>query len=158
MASSTGKKPNFIIMSPDVLYALKNHEEIMDRIKYTQKGIITTDLIAQLFEVEQIFIPWGIVNTSTPRANFDDSTENTDFIYKGSMLLGYRTPSPRLKEPSAGYIFAWTGLEGGSASGSRIVRIPMDMLGLGTERIEAEMAYDMKVICKDMGMFFHDLV
>ena len=158
MASSTGKKPNFIIMSPDVLYALKNHEEIMDRIKYTQKGIITTDLIAQLFEVEQIFIPWGIVNTSTPRANYDDTTENTDFIYKGSMLLGYRTPSPRLKEPSAGYIFAWTGLEGGSAYGSRIVRIPMDMLGLGTERIEAEMAYDMKIICKDMGMFFHDLV
>lgn len=158
MAASTGKKPNFIIMSPDVLYALKNHEEIMDRIKYTQKGIITTDLIAQLFEVEQIFVPWGIVNTSTPRADFDDSTENTDFIYKGSMLLGYRTPSPRLKEPSAGYIFAWTGLEGGSAYGSRIVRMPMDMLGLGTERIEAEMAYDMKVICRDMGMFFHDMV
>lgn len=158
MASSTGKKPNFIIMAPDVLYALKKHEEIMDRIKYTQKGVITTDLIAELFEVENIFVPWGIVNTSTPRANFDDSTENTDFIYKGSMLLGYRTPSPRLKEPSAGYIFAWTGLEGGSAYGSRIVRIPMDMLGIGTERIEAEMAYDMKVICKDMGMFFTDLV
>ena len=74
------------------------------------------------------------------------------------MLLGYRTPSPRLKSPSVGYIFAWTGLEGSSAYGSRIVRMPMDMLGLGTERIEAEMAYDMKVICPDMGVFLSNLV
>ena len=158
MASSTGKKPNFIIMSPDVLYALKNHEEIMDRIKYTQKGVITLDLIAELFEVEKIYVPWGVVNTAPVKANYDLTDENTDFIYKGSMLLGYRTSSPRLKEPSAGYIFAWTGLEGASAYGSRIVRIPMDMLGIGTERIEAEMAYDMKVICKDMGMFFSAVV
>lgn len=158
MAGSTGKKPNFAVMSPDVLYALKNHEEIMDRIKYTQKGVITLDLIAELFELDNIYVPWGVVNTNTKRANFDDTNENTDFIYKGSMLLGYRTPSPRLKEPSAGYIFAWTGLEGASAYGSRIVRIPMDSLGLGTERIEAEMAYDMKVICPDMGMFLTSLV
>jgi hypothetical protein len=158
MAGSTGKKPNFAIMSPDVLYALKNHEEIMDRIKYTQKGIITLDLIAELFELDNIYVPWGIVNQSTNRANYDDSTETTDYIYKGSMLIGYRPPAPRLKEPSAGYIFSWTGLEGASAYGSRIVRIPMDMLGLGTERIEAEMAYDMKVICKDMGVFLTNLV
>lgn len=158
MAGSTGKKPNFAIMSPDVLYVLKNHEEIMDRIKYTQKGIITLDLIAELFELDNIYVPWGIVNQSTNRANYDDSTETTDYIYKGSMLIGYRTPAPRLKEPSAGYIFSWTGLEGASAYGSRIVRIPMDMLGLGTERIEAEMAYDMKVICKDMGVFLTNLV
>lgn len=158
MAGSTGVKPNFAIMSPDVLYALKQHEEIMDRIKYTQKGIITLDLIAELFELDNIYVPWGVVNPDTKRANFDDTNESTDFIYKGSMLVGYRTPSPRLKSPSAGYIFAWTGLEGSSAYGSRIVRMPMDQLGLGTERIEAEMAYDMKVICPDMGTFLTGLV
>lgn len=158
MAENTGKKPNFAIMSPDVLYALKNHEEIMDRIKYTQKGIITLDLIAELFEIDKIYVPWGVVSTGTKRANFDDSNVSPNFIYKGSMLLGYRTNSPRLKTPSAGYIFAWKGLEGGSAYGSRIVRIPMDQLGIGTERIEAEMAYDMRIICPDMGMFLTELV
>lgn len=159
MAGNTGKKPNFAVMSPDVLYALKNHEEIMDRIKYTQKGIITLDLIAELFELDKIYVPWGVINPDTKQANFNDGApDKVDFIYKGSMLLGYRTPSPRLKSPSAGYIFAWTGLEGSSAYGSRIVRMPMDMLGLGTERIEAEMAYDMKVICPDMGVFLSNLV
>ena len=55
MAENTGKKPNFAIMAPDVFYALKNHDAIKDCIKYTQKGVITLDLIAE-FEIENIYI------------------------------------------------------------------------------------------------------
>lgn len=158
MAENSGKKPNFAIMSPDVLYALKNHEMIMDRIKYTQKGIITLDLIASLFELDTIFVPWAIYNSGPQTPGYDDLKTDMNFIYKGSMLLGYRASRPSLKEATAGYIFAWTGLEGASSYGSRMVRIKMDQLGLGTERFEMEMAYDQKVICKDMGMFLYDLV
>ena len=158
MAENTGKKPNFAIMSPDVFYALKRHDAIMDRIKYTQKGIITLDLIASLFEVEKIYVPWGIVNAGPNTPGYDDIKTDMKFIYKSSMLLGYRAKRPSLKQPTAGYIFAWTGLEGASAYGSRMVRIKMDQLGLGTERLEMEMAYDQKQICKDMGYFLHDIV
>lgn len=158
MAENTGKKPNFAIMAPDVFYALKNHDAIMDRIKYTQKGIVTKELIASLFELDNIFIPWGIYNTAGNTPEMDDDQALMNFIYKGKMLLGYRATRPALKEPTAGYIFAWTGLEGSSAYGSRVVRLPMDQLGLGTERIEMEMAYDQKLICKDMGYFLKDLV
>ena len=158
MAEASGKKPNFAIMAPDVLYALKNHEAIMDRIKYTQKGIITLDLIASLFELDKIFVPWGIFNDGPQTPGYDDVKTDMNFIYKGKMLLGYRATRPSLKQPTAGYIFAWTGLEGASSYGSRMVRIKMDQLGLGTERLEMEMAYDQKVICKDMGMFLYDLV
>ena len=158
MAEASGKKPNFAIMAPDVLYALKNHEAIMDRIKYTQKGIITLDLIASLFELDKIFVPWGIFNDGPQTPGYDEVKTDMNFIYKGKMLLGYRATRPSLKQPTAGYIFAWTGLEGASSYGSRMVRIKMDQLGLGTERLEMEMAYDQKVICKDMGMFLYDLV
>jgi hypothetical protein len=157
-AESTGKKPNFAIMSPDVFYALKNHDLIMDRIKYTQKGIITLDLIAALFEVDKIFVPWAIYNAGPQTPGYDETKASMNFMYKGSMLLGYRASRPSLKEPTAGYIFAWTGLEGATAYGSRMVRIKMDQLGLGTERLEMEMAYDQKVICADMGTFFTSLV
>ena len=74
------------------------------------------------------------------------------------MVLCYSNPRPALRKPSAGYIFAWTGLEGSGAYGNRIVRLPMDMLGLGTERIEGEIAFDAKQICADMGIFFKDIV
>ncbi len=158
MAQNTGKKPNFAIISPDVFYALKNHDMIMDRIKYTQKGIITAELIASLFELDNIYIPWGIYNDGPQTPGYDQTDIDMNFVYAGQMLLGYRTRRPSLKEPSAGYIFSWVGLEGASSYGSRMVRIPMDMLGLGTERLEMEMAYDQKLICKDMGVFFTNML
>jgi hypothetical protein len=64
MASKTGYRPNTLVLSPRVFYALKNHEDILDRIKYTQKGIVTTDLLATLFEVDNVYVAWAVVNTA----------------------------------------------------------------------------------------------
>jgi len=153
MASTTSYKPNTLVLSPYVFNALKNHEDILDRIKYTQKGIVTADLLATLFEVEHVYVAWAVVNSAAKGKDDDVS-----FIMGKHALLCYAAPTPALKKPSAGYIFAWTGLEGSGAYGNRIVRLPMDMLGLGTERIEGEIAFDAKQICKDLGVFFKDIV
>ena len=153
MAGATGFKPNTLVLSPHAFNALKNHEDILDRIKYTQKGIVTEDLLATLFGVERVFVAWSVVNSAAKGAD-----AAVDFIMGKHALLCYSNPRPALRKPSAGYIFAWTGLEGSGAYGNRIVRLPMDMLGLGTERIEGELAFDAKQICKDMGVFFKDIV
>lgn len=153
MASETGYKPNTLVLSPYAFNALKNHEDILDRIKYTQKGIVTADLLATLFEVEHVYVAWAVVNSAAKGA-----TDAIDFIMGKNALLCYVAPRPALKKPSAGYIFAWTGLEGSGAYGNRIVRIPMDQLGLGTERIEGEIAFDAKQVCADLGCFFKDIV
>lgn len=153
MASQTGFRPNTLVLSPHVFYALKNHGDILDRIKYTQKGIVTTDLLSTLFEVDRVFVPWGVVNSAGQGA--DDAI---NFIMGKHALLCYVNPRPAIKKPSAGYVFTWTGLEGSGAYGNRIVRLPMDMLGLGTERIEGEIAFDAKIIASDLGVFFKDIV
>ena len=153
MASETGYKPNTLVLSPFAFNALKNHEDILDRIKYTQKGIVTDDLLATLFEVEHVYVAWSVVNSAAKGAD-----ANVNFIMGKHALLCYSNPRPALRKPSAGYIFAWTGLEGSGAYGNRIVRLPMDMLGLGTERIEGEIAFDAKQICADLGVFFQDIV
>lgn len=153
MAATTGFKPNTMVLSPYAFMQLKNHEDILDRIKYTQKGIVTTDLLATLFELEHVYVAWGVVNSAEKGAK-----DAVDFIMGNHVLLCYSAPRPALRKPSAGYIFAWTGLEGSGAYGNRIVRLPMDQLGLGTERIEGEIAFDAKQICADLGFFFKDIV
>lgn len=153
MAAETGFKPNTLVLSPFAFNALKNHEDILDRIKYTQKGIVTADLLATLFEVDRVFVAWSVVNSANKGA-----ANAVDFIMGKHALLCYSEPRPALRKPSAGYIFAWSGLEGSGAYGNRIVRLPMDVLGLGTERIEGEIAFDAKQICKDLGVFFKDIV
>lgn len=153
MAGETGFKPNVFVLSPVVFNALKNHPDILDRIKYTQKGIVTADLLATLFEVERVVVAWSVVNSAAKGA-----TDSIGFIMGKHALLCYANQKPGLRKPSAGYIFAWTGLEGAGAYGNRIVRLPMDLLGLGTERIEGEIAFDAKQICADLGTFFKDIV
>lgn len=153
MAAETGFKPNTLVLSPYAFNALKNHEDILDRIKYTQKGIVTTDLLATLFEVEHVYVAWGVVNSAAKGA-----ANSVDFIMGKNALLCYAAPRPALRKPSAGYIFAWTGLQGSGAYGNRIVRLPMDQLGLGTERIEGEIAFDAKQVCADLGCFFSGIV
>lgn len=159
MAENTGYKPNTLVLSPYVFNALKNHPDILDRIKYTQKGIVTTDLLATLFEVENVYVPWAVQNTAPKGAGAGANQPNPlNFVMGKHALLMYVEKNPGLKKPSAGYTFAWTGLKGSGAFGNRVVRIPMPWLGMDTERIEGEMAFDMKTVGADLGIFMKDLV
>ena len=132
---------------------MKNHYDVLDRVKYTETGVVTTSLLASLFEVDNVYVAWGVVNSAAKGEN-----NNINFIMGKNALLCYSNPNPSLRSPSAGYIFAWTGLEGAGAYGNRIVRIPMDMLGLGVERIEGEIAFDAKKVSDELGVFFKDIV
>lgn len=153
MQEATGYRPNTMVLSPYVKDALLEHPDVIDRIKYTQKGIASVDLIAQLFEVDNVYVAQAIFNKATK-----GDAESTSFIMGKHALLCYSEKKPGLKKPSAGYIFAWTGLKGAGSFGNRVVRIPMPWLGMDTERIEGEMAFDMKKVAADLGTFFKDIV
>lgn len=150
---TTGRRPNKLVIGQRVFDALKNHPDILDRIKYTQKGVVTVDLLAMLFEVEQVLIAGAIKNSAKKGQAAD-----MEFILGKNALLAYAAPRPSIKHPTAGYIYAWKGLLGANAVGGRVLRIPMPWLGEGTERIEAEMAWDMKVVATDLGCFFNGVV
>lgn len=153
IASVTGYKPNTLVLSPFVYNALKNHEDFLDRIKHTQTGYVTADIMASLLDLDRVLVAWAVQNTGVK-----EGTESTDFILGKHALLCYVNPRPAIKKPSAGYIFAWRGLKGSGAYGNRIVRIPMPWLGMDTERIEGEMAFDTRVIAADLATFFKDIV
>lgn len=152
-AEVTGKRPNTIVMGRRAYDALKNHPDFLDRVKYTQKGVVTTDLIAQMFDVDRVLVANAIQNTAKKGQQAEMS-----FILGNHVLLCYTTNAPRLKTATAGYTFVWTGLMGSNALGGRINRFSMPQLGIGTERIECELAYDMKVIAADMGTFIENAV
>jgi len=149
MAGVTGKRPNILVLGALVYQALRNHHDILDRIRYTERGIVTAELLAALFDVDQVVVAWAVKNAAAKGA-----AENNSFILGKGALLAYRAPRAGLKTASAGYTFAWTGLKGASAYGGTIARIPVPLLGQGTERIEGELAYDMKVVASDLGCFF----
>jgi hypothetical protein len=149
--SKTGFLPNTLIISADVFFALRNNAAILDRIKYTQRGIVSEDLLASLFGVEKFLVANAVQNTAQ-----EGEAANMSYLIAKKGLLVYSNPAPSILQPSAGYIFSWQGLFGAGAQGNRIMTFRMEHLK--SDRIEGEMAFDMKQVGADLGCYLYDLI
>lgn len=147
----TGQLANILILGRKVFRALKNHADILDRIKYTQRGNVTPDLLAALFEVDKVIIANAVQNTAD-----EDATESMGYILgSNDTLLCYTNPAPALEMPSAGYTFAWTGLAGNNyGQGIRTFRTEKE----SSDRVEIKSTWDHKVVAADCGVFFSNAV
>lgn len=155
----TGFKPNIMVLGAHVMQELKNHPLILDRIKYTQKGIVTEDLIATLFDIPQIITSYATV-ANGPQINdakAQDAAATYSFITDSKSAAIYYAPDgPSLMTPSAGYTFTWNGYSAGNSEGIRVKSFRQEHIA--SDRIEAEMTYDMKVVATDMGIFLNSVV
>lgn len=147
MKSQTGYMGNVLAVTMNVHTALLNHAVILDRIKYTQKGIITEDLLAALFNVSKYVVIQAVKNTANEKTS---GAGTYAFVESNKILLAYAAPAPSILQPSAGYIFAWKGLFGAGAQGNRISSFRMEHKK--SDRIEGEMAYDQKQVSADLGI------
>jgi len=151
----TGFLCNKLVLGRQVWTALKNHPDIIDRVKYGQTAPgtakISVQALADLFEVEQIVIMQSIENTAK-----EGAANVHAFIGGKKALLCYAAPSPGLQVPTAGYTFSWTGLLGSGAMGGRISKFRMEHLK--SDRIEIEMAFEQKKVSADLGFFWDTVV
>lgn len=149
--SVTGYEANTLVLGYDVFKALKNHPDLVDRIKYTSSQVITEQLLASLFDVPRVMVAKAVKAT-----NNEGATGAYAFTHGKHALLTYAAPSAGLLQPSGGYIMSWTGVSGGI--GATIGTSRMRMEQFKADRIEAEMSFDMKVIGSDLGYFFNSVV
>jgi Phage major capsid protein E len=149
---NTGLLPNCLLMSWNVYQALRKHPLVLDRIKYTNPayaGTITPAILAEAFDVGEIIVSKAVYNTAG-----ENLTSSMAFVAGKNALLLYTPSTPGLMIPASGYTFGWSGFTGLNSLGVRISQIPMNWLGLGTIRTEAEMAFDMQVVGKDLGFYW----
>ena len=147
MAKLTAYKPTDLVLGPEVWNKLQDHPDFLDRIKYTQKGIVGTDLLAELLELKRVHIAWAVKNTAA-----EGETAAYDFHHGKNALLLHVANSPGLNTPSAGYTFVWSGLFGAGENGIRVKRFRMEPIA--SDRIEAEEALDQKVVSAELGYFY----
>jgi hypothetical protein len=149
---ATGYTPNTIVASPHVEMWLLEHADVVDRVKYVRDTIsLARNVLAQLFGVQRFLVPTAIADTAAEGAAF-----NPTFIYSKGLWLGYVTPEPGLLVPSAGYTFSWRGYLGASAFGTRIKKFRLE--AIASDRVEGEMAFDLKKVAGDLGVFFASAV
>lgn len=151
----TGIRPNTLCLGQVVLDALLDHPDIIDRLKYGQTPGAAADVsltdLAALFKVPRIFV-MSAVRNDAPEGKPADNV----FIGGKNALLCHSATSPGLMTPSAGYTFSWRGFLGASAMGGRIKKFRMEHLE--SDRVEIQMAFDQRLVGRDLGTLFAGIV
>lgn len=155
--SSTGFRPNVMVLGRAVFDALVDHPDIVGRIDRGQtSGPAIANLInlAALFELEEVMVMDAVYTTTAE--GVAAASQLMNLIGGKHALLAYRAPRPGIMTPSAGYTFSWNGFLGATNDGMRIKRFRMEHLE--SDRVEIEMAYDLKKLSKDLGYMFDTIV
>ena len=143
--AKTGFRGNTLVLGVDAYNALKNSADVVDRIRYTQTGVVTEDMLAGLLGMKTVYVARGVENTA-----LEGATDTFARLYTSTTALVMYVPdSPSLMHPAAGYTFAWGGYTGAGPDGQRVSRFRMDHLR--SDRIEMEMSYDQKQISTVLG-------
>jgi len=148
------RKPNRLALGVDAYNALKNHPDIVERVKYTgstaNPAIVTPQALAAILQIEEVKVLESTYNAG------GIGQEDMQFVCAtDGALLCYATDNPSIDEPSAGYIFTWDMLGNGQY-------IAIDQYegerGTHAEFIEGLMATDMKKTCDDLAIYFDQCV
>ena len=161
MALMTGEEPNVLVMGVDVYnYLTVSDADILERIKYTQRGVATLDLLAELFEVPKIVVARNVVNDAK-----EGLPANYRYVFptKG-MLLMHAATNPSLETASGGYLTVWERLyerfEGDQTrvlNDLALIRRGYDSRS-GVRWVQGHTATGISVVAPDLGMFFEDVV
>ena len=102
--STTGIEANTIIFGRDVYNALLRHADILDRIKFVQRGVVTKDLLAALFDVDNVYVGNAIINSGE-----ENQADSFSSVWgKDTIVAHFAPPSADGRDPSLGYSFRWT--------------------------------------------------
>ena len=104
--ANTGFRPNKLVLDGSTLAQCKMESTVLDRIKYTQRGVVTAELLAAIFGLSEVLIGDAIYSTAAENLAGSDFTSKNIWevnATKGSAFLFYSPLGPGLKKPSAGY-------------------------------------------------------
>jgi len=149
--STTGFEANKLVLGYDVYQVLRNHPDVIDRVKYTGNQVPDTQYLAQLFGLNEVLVAKAVKNTAN-----EGATGSFSFTFGKSALLVYSAPSPSILTPSAGYCFQWTGVsEGlGMTVGTKQYRLEQN----ASTYVESQVAFANKIVAKDLGVFAGNVV
>jgi len=106
VAKAIGREPNTGVIGRGLWRYLKNHPDIIDRLKYGQTpggpAMVTVAGVAALAGLDRLLISRAVKDSGNEGAD-----ESIDFIGGNHLALLYVTSSPALDSPTAGYTFQW---------------------------------------------------
>jgi hypothetical protein len=134
------KVPAGAVCGHQTMQTLKSHTEILDRIKWSERGVLTEEIIASILGLPKITVNKTIYNSAA------EGLANTQsFLVNSMFLVYYNSTKPQRKNANLGTTFA--GIYGGAAP--EVKRYRDD--SLDSDVIELNWMYDQKVVLSLSG-------
>lgn len=149
ISNNTGFDGNTMVLGYIVHQALVNHPDIIDRVKYVQRGTLASveAALADCFGVSNYWVGKATYNSAN-----EGQTVSLSAIIDDDCLVCSCAGAPGIMTPSCGYTFSWSGGGGlGSVATYRDQSVKSDIL-------QHSEAWDQKVVATDLGYIFLDVV
>jgi hypothetical protein len=94
--------PNTMVIPYEVMSQLEDHPDFIERIKYSQAGVVTQELMARLFMINRIIVPGVGFNSARM-----GQAEALGYLWGKDVIEAYVPARPALKTPAFMYEFTW---------------------------------------------------
>lgn len=94
--------PNTLVLGKQVYDKLVDHPAFLERVKYSQLGVMTPDLLARVFDVERVVIAAAGKNTAV-----EGQSDSMSYIWGKNAVLGYINPRVAPKSITLGLTYQW---------------------------------------------------
>lgn len=91
-----GKQPNKMVMGWQAYEGTRENPQVYGRIQYSERAIVTADILAAMFDVGELLIGKSSYNSAA-----EGMTPTTTFFWGNKAWLGYMDPSPGFRKVSA---------------------------------------------------------
>lgn len=96
------RKANTLLLGQQVFDVLVDHPDIVERVKYSALGVITEELLARVFQVEQVIVGGAGKNTGT-----EGAADALSYVWGKNAILLYVPTRAGMRQPAAGYTFTY---------------------------------------------------
>jgi hypothetical protein len=154
-------RPKTLVLGTRAYRKLVNHPLVLGRMGVNNTRLANRSTLAELLEVDKVLVPQGVVNTGPEKetiAATEAAAVYSRIVGPNDALLVYSAPAPASDAPSGGYIFAWRGLHGAQAFNPTAAVIRGRDDRAASDWFQVKVAYDMKVVAPELGVFFSGAV
>lgn len=145
----TGALPNTLVVNYLGWTALKNHPDVVDRIKYTSSAPVTQELVARLLGLDKVLVSKATQNTAQ-----EGLTGSYSAVLGNHALLAYVSQNPGMFEPGGLATFVWSGYIG-ATEGRTISKFYIPERKAW--RVEVETAFHIKPLDAQSGVFIQSV-
>lgn len=136
MHANVFMEPNTAVIPYQVMTVLEDHPDFIERIKYSERGILTQEIIASVVGLQNVIVPGSGIASS--------ASLTPGYLWGKDVLLAWVPPRAGLKIPAFAYEFVW-----GYGGGQKQVVDRWRENRRKSDVVRVQRRYDLKLVGKE---------